>query len=289
MNSTDITALVDASVEAEHKRQLALLKAVGLDRLQPEQRELALNLARRYDLDLLLKHLVLIDGRPYITRDGLLHIAHRSGVFDGIETTEPELVGAYWRATAAVYRKDMSRPFRYSGRYPEKGKNAAYGPEMATKVAEVAALRRAFDVSAPTVEERWEDVEVPEPAPKPDLRAKVAQQKAQLPAADPALVGTEYSMPEATVEQVPAPEATVAIEVVEDDPGMEGYMPDMPADAPAITMTNEEARTAFRRATALVPKDDVASKARQLFPGLAAADYTATHYAQLAQALGVEL
>lgn len=137
-------------------RELALLKAVGFDRLQPEQRELALSISKRYELDPLLKHLVMIEGRAYITRDGLLHIAHRSGQLDGIETSEPAIVDGFWRATAAVYRKDMSRPFTYTGRYPTSGGNQKYAPEMAVKVAEVMALRRAFDVAAPTAEERWD-------------------------------------------------------------------------------------------------------------------------------------
>jgi len=166
-----------ATVNADEKRKLALLKAVGLDRLAPEQRELAVNLATRYDLDLLLKHLVIIEGRAYITRDGLIHVAHRSGQFDGIEVTRPVLDDRYWRATCSVFRKDMSHPFVYHGRYPAAGGNAKYNEEMAVKVAEVATLRRAFDVSAPTVEERWEDAAPPEPAaPRPSLaeRAKAA-------------------------------------------------------------------------------------------------------------------
>ena len=61
---------------------MALLKAIGLDRVAPEERELALAIAKRYNLDLLLKHLVLIQGRAYITRNGLLHIAHRSEQFE---------------------------------------------------------------------------------------------------------------------------------------------------------------------------------------------------------------
>lgn len=157
-------------------RELTLLKAVGLDRANPEQRELALHIADRYGLDLMLKHLVLIEGRPYITRDALLHIAHRSGQLDGIETTEPVIVDDFWRASCTVYRKDMSRGFTYGGRYPTKGGNQKFAPEMAIKVAEVMALRRAFDVAAPTQEERW-DVEVPAeaPAPKPTLAEKVAE------------------------------------------------------------------------------------------------------------------
>lgn len=164
-------------------RKLALLKAIGLDRLAPEQRELALNIAKRYELDLLLKHLVMIEGRPYVTRDGLLHIAHRSGQLDGIETTEPSIVDGFWRVSASVYRKDMTRPFTYFGRYPTQGGNQKFAPEMATKVAEVMALRRAFDVAAPTAEERW-DTEVPvEVAPAPQsLAERVAERQAQIAA-----------------------------------------------------------------------------------------------------------
>jgi hypothetical protein len=162
-------------------RELALLKAVGLDRVNPEQRELALNIAQRYNLDLLLKHMVLIDGRPYVTRDGLLHIAHRSGQLDGMETSEPVIVDDYWRSTCSVYRKDMSRPFTYTGRYPTKGGNAKFAPEMAVKVGEVMALRRAFDVAAPTAEERW-DLDVPpvEHVQKPTLAEVAAQKRAEV-------------------------------------------------------------------------------------------------------------
>ena len=174
------------------KRELALLRAVGLDRAAPEQRELALAIADRYGLDLMLKHLVLIEGRPYLTRDALLHIAHRSGQLDGISTTEPVLADGYWRATASVFRKDMSHPFVYSGRYPEKGGNAKYAPEMALKVAESMALRRAFDIAAPSADERW-DTEVPvAPAPPRPSLAEIAAAKVEVldeaviePAAEP--------------------------------------------------------------------------------------------------------
>lgn len=166
---------------SENGRKLALLRAVGLDRVSPDQRSLALNIAERYELDLLLKHLVMVDGRPYITRDGLLHVAHRSGKLDGIETTEPAIVDGFWRATASVYRKDMSHAFTYTGRYPTTGGNQKFAPEMAVKVAEVMALRRAFDVAAPTAEERW-DADVPmEPAqPAPTLAERAAQARAAI-------------------------------------------------------------------------------------------------------------
>lgn len=158
------------------KREVALLKAIGFDRLAPEQRDLALNIAAKYELDPFLRHLVIIDGKPFITRDALLYIAHRSGVFDGIGCTTPEIVGDEWRCTATVWRKDWSHAVEYGGRYPVKGANTKFGPEMAIKVAESMALRRAFNVAAPVAEERW-DLEVPAepPAPKPTLAERAAQ------------------------------------------------------------------------------------------------------------------
>ena len=208
---TNETAMTEQQDDTERKRRLALLKAVGLDRVPPEQRDLTLAIARRYDLDLLLRHVILVDSKPYLTRDGLLHIAHRSGQLDGIETTEPVLVDGYWRATASVFRKDMTRPFRYYGRYPEKGKNRDFGPEMATKVAEVMALRRAFDVSAPVVEERW-DRDLPEPPVAPQTLAERVAQKRHVLAAnhEPTPAQVEDGEPEPDVLGDPMTEAESA-------------------------------------------------------------------------------
>jgi hypothetical protein len=172
------TAVAIAPVIADDsKREVALLKAVGLDRANPEQRELAINIANRYGLDLL-----------------------------------------FWRASCSVYRKDMSRPFTYTGRYPTKGGNQRFAPEMATKVAEVMALRRAFDVAAPTAEERW-DIEVPAdpPPPKATLAERVAEKVAEVaspptvPAVDESAVAASQSPspeppPVSVAESVPAPD-----------------------------------------------------------------------------------
>jgi hypothetical protein len=181
------TAVVPAPQTAA--LDLALLKAVGLDRAAPEQRQLAIALAERYNLDLMLRHIVLIDGKPYVTRDGLLHIAHRSGVFDGISTTRPVVEEGYFWSHCVVWRKDMSHPFEYDGRYPVKGKNATFNVEMAIKVAECMALRRAFDVAAPVYEERW-DLDIPhvEEAPPKTLAEKAAERVAEItnpPAPEP--------------------------------------------------------------------------------------------------------
>lgn len=127
-------------------------------------------ICQRYGLDPLLKHMVLISGKPYVTRDGYLHIAHESGQLDGIELLDEGDTELEWWAKVAVWRKDMSKPFTYRGRYPKAGQQKAYGPEMAVKTAEVMALRRAFDVTGvAAADEQWDQaVEVVgEPAEPP--------------------------------------------------------------------------------------------------------------------------
>jgi len=147
-------ALAEAVADGNVKMS-AILNAVGIKPDNPVH-QAALLACDRYDLDPLLKHIIVIpNGGLYVTRDGLLHIAHRSGQFDGMEVVDQHDTDAEWIAKVSVHRKDMGRPFTYVGRYPHSGSNKKYGPEMAVKVAEVAALRRAFAVALPTVEEQW--------------------------------------------------------------------------------------------------------------------------------------
>jgi hypothetical protein len=136
----------------------AVLKAVGLNTRDPNAQALLLT-CQRYGLDPILKHIVLISSRPYVTRDGLLHVAHRSGQLDGIVVEEQGESQTHWTAKVAVYRKDMTRPFTYIGRYPKNGHLKQYGPEMSVKCGEVMALRRAFDVSLCAREELWDQEE----------------------------------------------------------------------------------------------------------------------------------
>lgn len=132
---------------------------------------LALAICQKYGFDPLLKHLVLIAGNikddstgqwtkrynAYVTRDGLLHVAHTSGMLDGLEVNLGKDDLGEW-AEAAVYRKDMGRPFRYRVYLSEYAKDPrgawkTHSRAMLTKTAEVFALRRAFDVALTPVEE----------------------------------------------------------------------------------------------------------------------------------------
>lgn len=215
MTPTETTALTPTEMTDTDRRD-ALLQAVGFDRLSPAQRELALAIANRYELDPMLKHIVMIEGRPYITRDGLLHVAHRSGDFDGMTVADPVMDAdpapdgkRYWRSRATVYRRSFGRPFEYPGRYPADGQNRKYAEEMAIKVAEVMTLRRAFDVSAATLEERWDAPDLPGPYghDEPETLADRVAQRAEAITVDVAR--------EATAEAVAAEAATIAHDAAE--------------------------------------------------------------------------
>src|SRR5690606_12429082 len=155
---TELTPQDTAAVGAFDPRDSKVLQYLGLNPGDPKSRAVVA-VARRYDLDPLLKHVIVIPkGGVYITRDGLLHIAHRSGQLDGIVLEqEPTLSedGREWVARVSVYRKDMRHPFTFPGRYPAGTGNVTYAPEMALKAAEAHALRRAFDVTGlPTEDEQ---------------------------------------------------------------------------------------------------------------------------------------
>lgn len=176
---TEIATRDNAAIGAFDPRDEKVLNYLGFSPTDPRSRAVVA-VARRYDLDPLLKHVIVIPkGGVYITRDGLLHVAHRSGQLDGIEVVqEPTLSedGREWVARVSVHRKDMRFPFTFPGRYPVNGSNRDYAQEMALKAAEAHALRRAFDVTGlPTLDEQR-----PEPQQQRVTAADVVR-----PAAEP--------------------------------------------------------------------------------------------------------
>ncbi len=142
-----------AAVTIDHG---AILRALNINVNDPKAQAMILA-CEKYGLDPLLKHAVLISGNLYVTRDGLLAIAHRSGLLDGIVIEDEGETAEEWWAKVTVHVKDVRYGYTYRGRYPKAGQMKKYGPEMAVKVAEVMALRRAFGVTGvPAVEEQWD-------------------------------------------------------------------------------------------------------------------------------------
>jgi hypothetical protein len=157
--STDLTTQQQNDMGAFDPADESMLRYLNLNPADPKSRA-AIAVCRRYNLDPVLKHVVVIPGGGvFITRDGLLHIAHRSGQLDGIVVEQdPTLDGDEWKCKVSVYRKDMRFPFTFPGRYPQNGGNKKYAQEMALKVAESHAYRRAFDINGlPTLDEHEAD------------------------------------------------------------------------------------------------------------------------------------
>jgi hypothetical protein len=141
-----------------------VLQYLGLPPNKPETKALVL-LCDRYGLDPLLGHARIIatkdNFQPYITRDGMLEIAHRSGQLDGIVVDEQRRSSQNdgWTAYVSVWRKDMTHPFHYGAQCKdtEAQAKAGNGPEMALARAERRALKRAFAIP---VTELVEDADV---------------------------------------------------------------------------------------------------------------------------------
>jgi hypothetical protein len=161
-----------------------ILALIGLDPRNPIAHAVV-RVCQRYDLDPVLGHVIILpkSQRPYITRDGYLHIAHRSGVFDGMDVVQDphrdrDSGDVQWAAKVAIYRKDMTRPFTFPGRAPIEWEN---GPEMALARAERRALRRAFDVTPGPmfVEDESDDRPLPQLPPASDYDPEGPLQESQ--------------------------------------------------------------------------------------------------------------
>lgn len=132
--------------------QVAVLRSLNLDPNQPAVQALIL-VCQQYQLDPVLKHMILISGNPYVTHKGLWHIAHRSGLLDGWEVIDQGESTTEWWAKVTIRRKDMAGGWTMTGRYPKNGTNKTHGPEMAVTRADCLILRRMFDVSLTAAEE----------------------------------------------------------------------------------------------------------------------------------------
>ena len=164
------------------------LDYLGLNPEEPRSHAL-LGICQRYELDPLANHVIVIPGRPYpyVTRDGHLELAHRSGQLDGIQVLEEWQTERHCWAKVAVHRKDMGHPFVYTGRallkMRVKGGGLDWDPNADKKAianAEVRALKRAFPLQLPSVadldaidEERAATTVARAPAPVAEVAARL--------------------------------------------------------------------------------------------------------------------
>jgi len=212
------------------------LDYLGLNPEEPRSHAL-LGICQRYSLDPLANHVIVIPGRPYpyVTRDGHLELAHRSGQLDGIQVLEEWQTEKHCWAKVAVHRKDMGHPFVYTGRAPlkmrVKGGGEAWDPNADKKAvanAEVRALKRAFPLQLPSV--------------------------ADLDAIDEERAAT-------TVSRAPGPVAEVAARVQQSDPAQALAPPGAPAGSDPTSEGEARGGAESSRATLPTPSDPTSAEA----------------------------
>src|SRR5262245_49101853 len=91
-------------VDQQRQRLVAVARYLNLDPDDIKAQAVVL-VCDRYGLDAYLNHVEIVEHKIYISRDGWLHIAHESGVFDGMKTEEERESENGYSATVTVYRK----------------------------------------------------------------------------------------------------------------------------------------------------------------------------------------
>jgi hypothetical protein len=137
--------------------------------LKPDEKKLLAQVAITYGFDPLMGEVTIYQGRPFVSIDGRYRAAQETGELDGVETRPAnEQERKDWQIPdgdfffrAEVYVKGASRPFVGWGRVRSvetqggKGfKPVETNPQrMAEKRAEAQALRKAFHIPLPSVED----------------------------------------------------------------------------------------------------------------------------------------
>jgi phage recombination protein Bet len=150
--------------------EMDLVKTTCAPKCTDDEFKLMMYLSKTYGLDPLAKQIWAIkyqESRPasiFVGRDGLLAFAHRSGQFDGMETSISG-TGTERTAKTTVHRKDMKVPFVVEvsmKEYDKKQGNWLTMPDtMLKKVSQAQALRMAFNISGVYVEEEMSQQEKP--------------------------------------------------------------------------------------------------------------------------------
>jgi phage recombination protein Bet len=173
--------------EIEKKEDTEFIKKMFAPDATQEEFRLFLELSKRYNLDPFKRQIFLIKNKKrlnepatiMVSHAGMLHLAHESGKFSGMETYvitksgKPELIcepNEIKGAVCYIYRSDCQKPImhavsfkEYYRRMPEGYKNIwdEKPITMIKKVAEAGALRRAFDTGGLYTEDEMDTNYVP--------------------------------------------------------------------------------------------------------------------------------
>ncbi len=175
MDSTALTTMDESQMLAR------IDQAKFPQQLSKEDRNLLATAAISYGFDPIMNEISIFQGRPYVSIDGRYRKAQETGQLDGVETrpATAEEKNAWqipdddYFFRAEVYVKGASRPFVGWGRVRsgESQKGKGFKPvetnpqRMAEKRAEAQALRKAFHIPLPSLEDIGEPNEGDQPRP----------------------------------------------------------------------------------------------------------------------------
>ena len=186
MDSTALTTM-------DEKTMLARVEMARFPQdLTVQDKRLLAQVAITYGFDPLMGEVTIYQGRPFVSIDGRYRKAQETNLLDGVETrpaTKQERIewqipdGDYY-CRAAVWLKGSSRPFVGWGRVlmtdTQGGKGfkpvEKYPQRMAEKRAEAQALRKAFHIPLPSIE----DIGSPEEELPAPAAVKVIEVKAKV-------------------------------------------------------------------------------------------------------------
>lgn len=160
----------------EKSENIALVKEIVAKKCNDTEFRLLMYMAKQYGLDPLKKEIWAVkafEGQPaliFVSRDGLLTIAHKTGMFGSMETkyelepkpatATPNAIVKPISATCTIWRKDYDKPFIntvYFDEYNAKQSIWLTKPKvMLGKVAEATCLRRAFNTNGLFIQEEFD-------------------------------------------------------------------------------------------------------------------------------------
>jgi hypothetical protein len=166
--------------EAQTVDYTKALNYLGLSPGQPAAQALIL-VCQRYDLDPLLQHIEILDGKVYVKYAGYLHIANSSSHYQGAECVREWDDETYYWATVRVHRDDRMFYAERTGKSrkikPKRGGGTYVDDEADAKAfaqAHRRALRLAFNVDHPEPAE--DHGETPAPGPVVEVARMVGEQ-----------------------------------------------------------------------------------------------------------------
>jgi hypothetical protein len=163
MDSTALTAMTE----------IQMIERVNLAKfpqeLTPIDKRMLANAAISYGFDPLMGEISVYQGRPFVSIDGRYRKAQETGILDGVETRPAtkqeredwEIKDGDYFFRSEVYVKGSSRPFVGWGRVRAAETTGGKGfkpvetnpQRMAEKRAEAQALRKAFSIPLPSLED----------------------------------------------------------------------------------------------------------------------------------------